>query len=299
MNDYRPIERAPAGDGSRPAASMIAGGAAAGAADWIRLEDVSLVRSGKIILDRINWTVSPGGHWALLGANGSGKTTLLQLLAGYLWPTHGRITVLGRRFGQTDLRELRKSIGWVGSFLQVQVPFNQRPLDFIVSGKFASIGIFETPAEADYRLARDLVERLNCGEVLERPYGVLSQGEKQRLLIARALIAQPRLLILDEPSAGLDLLAREQLLQTLEELGRAAAAPTLIFVTHHLDEIMPVFSHVLVLKAGRILAAGAKDQVLEPNLMSAAFGVPLEVTRNGPRYWAGIRTRHSFLRSSF
>lgn len=290
MDDDHPSDQVAAGAGSRSARSMVAGGAG----DWIRLEDVSLVRSGKVILDRINWTVSPGGHWVLLGANGSGKTTLLQLLAGYLWPTRGRITVLGRRFGHTDLRELRKSIGWVGSFLQVQVPFNQRPLDFMVSGKFASIGMFETPAEADYGFARELAEWLNCEEVLDRPYGVLSQGEKQRLLIARALIAKPRLLILDEPSAGLDLLAREQLLYTLEKLGRAAAAPTLILVTHHLDEIMPVFSHVLVLKEGHILAAGAKDQMLEPGLMSAAFGVPLEVTRNGSRYWAGIRTRHRF-----
>jgi iron complex transport system ATP-binding protein len=263
--------------------------------DWIRIENVSLIRSGKRILDQIDWTVSPGGHWTVLGANGSGKTSLLQLLAGYLWPTRGRITVLGKRFGQTDLRELRKSIGWVGSFLQAQVPSNQKPLDFIVSGKFASIGIFETPTPEDYALAREIAERLKCETVLDRPYGVLSQGEKQRLLIARAMIHRPRLLILDEPSAGLDLLAREQLLHTLEALGRSKDAPTLIFVTHHLDEIMPVFSHVLVLKNGRVLAQGTKGEVLKTETLSSAFGIPLEVSRAGTRYWVRMEGRHTCL----
>jgi iron complex transport system ATP-binding protein len=255
---------------------------------WISLRDVSFIRRHRMILDRITWAVNPHDHWAVLGANGSGKTTLLQLLAGYLWPSQGEIVVLGERFGHTDLRELRKQIGWVGSFLQAHVPPSQRPLDFIVSGKFASIGLFEDPKEDDYRQARELAHRLGCAHILESSYRELSQGEKQRLLIARALIHQPRLMILDEPCAGLDLVAGEELLRTLDELGRAPDGPTMIFVTHHIEEVIPVFSHVLLLKQGRCLAAGEKGEVLESDLLSETYGVAMQVQRENGRYWARI-----------
>jgi iron complex transport system ATP-binding protein len=224
----------------------------------------------------------------VLGANGSGKTTLLQLLAGYLWPSRGSITVLGETFGHTDLRELRKRIGWVGSFLQVQVPPNQVPLDFIVSGKYASIGIFDSPQPEDYSQARRLARQLQCEKILDTPYGVLSQGEKQRLLIGRALIHNPDLLILDEPCAGLDLPAREQLLQIIEDFGRRPPAPTIIFVTHHLEEIMPTFTHVFLLKNGRCLAQGEKRAMLDSVLLSKTFGIPLRINREGERYWAHL-----------
>lgn len=256
--------------------------------DWIHLQDVSFVRNRRIILDRIQWTIRPHHHWVVLGANGSGKTTLLQLLAGYLWPSKGQITVLGEQFGHTDLRELRKKIGWVGSFLQAQIPPSQQPLDLIVSGKYASIGIFDTPREEDYQAARELAHRLRCDKILDSTYGVLSQGEKQRLLIARALIAKPRLLILDEACAGLDLVTREQLLRTLDELARLPDAPVMIFVTHHLQEIMPLFTHVLLLKEGRCLAQGGKDRILQSPLLSEAFGIPLEVVQEGQRYWVHV-----------
>jgi iron complex transport system ATP-binding protein len=247
------------------------------------LEDVSFVRGHRVILDRISWRIDPGDHWVVLGANGSGKTTLLQLLAGYLWPTRGRITVLGEPFGQVDLRELRKKIGWVGSFLQAQIP-SQRPLDIIVSGKYASIGIFDSPGEEDYEQARALANRLDCQRILDSPYGVLSQGEKQRLLIARALIHHPKLLILDEPCAGLDLVAREHLLDTLEGLGRAKNAPTMILVTHHLQEVMPAFTHAFVLREGRCLVKGRKEEVLRSEILSRAFGIPVQVVEAGGRY---------------
>ncbi len=256
----------------------------------ICLTDVSFIRKGRLILDAITWEVEPGANWVVMGANGSGKTTLLQLLAGYLWPTDGSITVLGRKFGQVDLRELRKSIGWVGSFLQAQIPPAQNPLDLIVSGKYASIGIYDNPGPEDYEQAEQLARRLHCGRILDSTYGVLSQGEKQRLLIARALIHNPRLLILDEPCSGLDLAAREQLLTTLENLGRAPDAPTLILVTHHVEEIMPAFTHVLLLKEGKIIARGEKKDALRRDLLKDAFGIDLEVMggESGSRYW--VRT---------
>jgi iron complex transport system ATP-binding protein len=251
-----------------------------------RLTDVSFVRRRRLILDRINWDIEPGSHWVVMGGNGSGKTTLLQLLAGYLWPTRGHITVLGEPFGRIDLRELRKKIGWVGSFLQSQIPSEQRPLDLIVSGKFASIGIFEKPVRHDYQEAEELARSFGCGQLLELPYGVLSQGEKQRLLIARALIHQPQLLILDEPCAGLDLVAREKLLQALEALSRTSDAPTMIFVTHHLEEIMPSWDHVFLMKQGECLARGRKQEILSSELLSEAFAVPIQVANDGGRYRA-------------
>jgi iron complex transport system ATP-binding protein len=257
---------------------------------WTCLEDVSFVRQQRLILTGINWEIRPGSHWVVLGANGSGKTTLLQLLAGYLWPTSGRIRVLGETFGHTDLRELRKKIGWVGSFLQTHIPPAQLPLDLIVSGKYASLGNFTVPTPEDYRQARELAERFNCEQLLKSPYGVLSQGEKQRLLIARALIPQPQLMILDEPCAGLDLVARERLLASLESLGRASQAPTMIFVTHHLEEIMPVWTHVLILKHGKCLAQGQKAAILNSRALSAAFDIPIRVNHAGNRYSAGFST---------
>lgn len=253
---------------------------------WIALEGVHFVRSKKEILADITWRLEPDQHWVVLGANGSGKTTLLLLLAGYLWPTRGSVTVLGQRFGTVDLRMVRRRIGWVGSFLQEQVPPQQKPLDLIVGGKFASIGVFEKPSAEDYGKAEGLAHAMGCASVLTSPYGVLSQGEKQRILIARALMADPQLLILDEPCSGLDLVARERLLETLDGMGRTPSGPTLVLVTHHLEEIMPVFSHVLLLKDGRLAAGGPKGDVLTAANLEAAFGVPMRVSCDAGRYWA-------------
>jgi iron complex transport system ATP-binding protein len=261
---------------------------------WIHLENVTFVRSRRVILDSITWDVSRGSHWVVLGANGSGKTTLLQLLAGYLWPTKGSITVLGERFGEVDLRELRKKIGWVGSFLQLQIPPSQRPLDLIVSGKYASIGIFQQPEPSDYLQARELAEMMGCGHLLQSPYAVLSQGEKQRLLIARALIHRPSLLILDEPCAGLDMVAREQLLHTFEVLGRTHRELSMILVSHYLEEIMPVFHKVLLLKEGKSLIHGDKETVLSSRHLSDAFQIELEVHQRKERYWAHVSPQQVF-----
>lgn len=252
--------------------------------EWTAFKGVSFVRNGRSILDQIDWSVQPREHWVVMGANGSGKTTLLRLLAGYLWPTRGEIIVLGERFGHVDLRELRKKIGWVGSFLEAQISFSQNPLDLIVSGKFASIGVYDRPAKEDYERAHYLAQLLQCEKILDSSYGVLSQGEKQRLLIARALIHRPQLLILDEPCAGLDLVAREELLQTLQFLGESPEAPTMVLVTHQTEEIMPAFSHILLLKEGKCLASGRKEDALNSRLLSEAFGIEIHVAEEWNRY---------------
>ncbi len=256
---------------------------------WITLKDINFMRNRRLILDNVSWEIKPGEHWAVLGANGSGKTTLLQLLAGYLWPTSGEVTVLGKRFGEIDLRELRKSIGWVGSFLQAQIPPAQKPLDFIVSGKFATLGIYVKPEESDYAEAVKLAEKLEVAHILDSTYAVLSQGEKQRLLIARALIHKPKLLILDEPCNGLDIVSREQLLSTLESLGRTSDGPTMILVTHHLQEIMPAFTHVFFLKSGRCAACGEKELILRENLLTEIFGIPIEARCENGRFWSRVQ----------
>lgn len=254
----------------------------------VLIKNIKFIRNRRLILNDISWEIRSGEHWVVLGANGSGKTTLLQILAGYLWPTSGEVSVLGKRFGEIDLRELRKQIGWVGSFLQAQVPPAQKPLDFIVSGKYATLGIFDKPGEDDYEEARELASRLGCTRILDSTYAVLSQGEKQRLLIARALIHKPQLIILDEPCNGLDLVSREHLLGTLESLGRLPDGPTMILVTHHLEEIMPVFTNIFMMKAGHREAAGLKSEILKRDLLTQLFGIPIEAGSENGRYWSKI-----------
>lgn len=259
---------------------------------WISIKNIRFVRSRRLILDDISWDIRPGENWVVLGSNGSGKTTLLQILAGYLWPTSGEVTVLGKRFGEVDLRALRRKIGWVGSFLQAQVPPSQKPLEFIVSGKYATLGIFEKPEPSDFEEAAVLAERLHCDKILDLPYAVLSQGEKQRLLIARALMSKPGLLILDEPCGGLDLVSREQLLETLEGLGREPDGPSMILVTHYLEEIMPAFGHVFLLRSGRCVAKGEKKDILKPELLTDLFGIPIEAGSENGRFWHRVAARN-------
>ncbi|NTV43594.1 MAG: ABC transporter ATP-binding protein [Syntrophobacteraceae bacterium] len=264
---------------------------------WICLKSVSFVRNRRPILQDIDWTVERGTHWVILGPNGSGKTTLLQLLAGYLWPTRGEIILLGERFGNTDLRELRKKIGWVGSFLEAHIPPAQKPLDLIISGKTASIGIFDKPTREDYEKAGHIARQMGCEGILDSPYGVLSQGEKQRLLIGRALIHDPQLLVLDEPCAGLDIVARERLLQTLESLAAGPKPPTMVLVTHHVEEITPSVSHAFLMIGGRCVAQGKKRDVLRSACMSEAFGIGIEVVGGNGRFFLKLTPSASLTRA--
>ncbi|MSU57169.1 MAG: ABC transporter ATP-binding protein [Pedosphaera sp.] len=243
------------------------------------------VRRGDVeILRDISWRIERGQHWAILGANGSGKTSLLSALTGYLTPTDGEIFLLGRRFGHADWRELRKHVGLVSSAVRQLMADDEPALETVVSGKYAVIDFRGHATRADRGHASRLLQQIECAYLADRPWGVLSQGERQRVLIARALMAKPQLLILDEPCAGLDPAAREHFLQFLQRLGRSKTSPALVLVTHHVEEIMPVFSHVLVLKAGRVLAAGKKPAVLAAKLLSQAFSARLSVRKSGSRY---------------
>ena len=250
----------------------------------LTVRDLTIQRGDTRILDRVSWEVARGQHWVILGANGSGKTSLLAALAGYLTPTAGDITVLGETFGASDWRELRKHIGLVSSTVRQMVPEEEDALTTVVSGKEAMIGFWGNTKSADRKAARVLLRQVEADYLADRPWLVLSQGERQRVLIARALMARPRLLILDEPCAGLDPVAREQFLAFLQRLGSRRGAPALVLVTHHVEEIMPVFGHALLLREGRVIAAGERARVLTGALLSRTFAAQLRVTRRGGRY---------------
>ena len=248
------------------------------------MENLRIVRGGTVILDDVNWRVARGQHWAVLGANGSGKTSLLSALTGYLMPTTGEIYLLGKIYGEADWRELRKKIGLVSSSVRQMMADGEPALETVASGKYAMIDFWGRVSRIEKAQALKLLQQVECAHLAGRPWGVLSQGERQRVLIGRALMAKPRVLILDEPCAGLDPAAREHFLQFIQRLGAQKNAPTLVLVTHHVEEIMPVFSHLLVLKSGRVLAAGEKAGVLNSKNLSSAFGAQMKLQRTGNRY---------------
>ncbi len=257
----------------------------------LEVKNMSIRRDGTMILRDISWRVARGQHWVMLGANGSGKTSLLSALTGYLMPTSGEISVLGERYGASDWRELRKQIGLVSSSVRQMMAEDEPALDTVASGKHAMIDCWHTPPRADRSRAARLLQQVECAHIAERPWSVLSQGERQRVLIARALMAQPRLLILDEPCAGLDPAAREHFLQFIQRLGRRKNAPTLVLVTHHVEEIMPVFTHLLLLKSGCVLAAGRKSTVLNSANLSQAFNARIKLSRRAGRYAMNVSAK--------
>lgn len=240
------------------------------------------------ILRSLDWRVEAGRHCAILGPNGSGKTSLLGALTAYVTPTSGEIRVLGRRYGEYDWRELRKAIGLVSSALRPMIRSEEPALHAVASAKAAILNYWGEIPAAERRRAARLLREVECGALAERAWGHLSQGEQQRVLIARALMAGPRLLLLDEPCAGLDLVAREHFLAFLNRLGRRRGAPTLVLVTHHVEEIIPIFQEVLLMKEGRALACGAKRRVLTGPLLSAAYDCRIRVRGEGGRYRAAV-----------
>jgi iron complex transport system ATP-binding protein len=250
----------------------------------LEVSNLRIQRGTTTILDGVSWRIERGQHWVILGANGSGKTSLLSALAGYLAPTAGEISVLGRRYGRADWRELRKRIGLVSSAIRQMMANDEPALDTVISGKYAMIDLWGKTTAADRAQAKRILNQIECVYLASRRWEVLSQGERQRVLIGRALMARPRLLILDEPCAGLDPAAREHFLQFLNRLGRKRNAPTLVLVTHHVEEIMPAFSRVLMLKNGAVLAAGRKSALLKGKLLSNAFVARLRCSKSDNRY---------------
>ena len=250
----------------------------------LEISKLKIQRGNVTILDGVDWRVEGGRHWAILGANGSGKTSLLSALTGYLMPTAGEIVLLGKRYGKSDWRELRKKVGIVSSSVRQMMADDEPALETVVSGKFAMIDFWGRLSWSDKNRALKILRQIECAHLAERPWRVLSQGERQRILIGRALMARPRVLILDEPCAGLDPAAREHFLQFLQRLGKTPNSPALVLVTHHVEEIMPVFSRALILKNGKVLASGEKKKTLTAKNLSRAFGTKLKLRFKAGRF---------------
>lgn len=255
----------------------------------LEIEGLQVNRGATAILRDVRWTVERGQHWALLGSNGSGKTSLLKALMGYLSPSAGSMTVLGKRYGHADWRDLRLHLGIVTSALQASIPAAEPALETVVSGRYAQLDLWAHPTPAEFAAARRWLRFFGALPLADREWAYLSQGERQRVLIARALMARPRLLILDEPCGGLDPVAREDFLGFIEQLARRRGGPALLLVTHHVEEITPGFTHALVLRGGQVFASGPVRQVIRSNILSAAFGASLAVNRWGDRWHAFCR----------
>jgi iron complex transport system ATP-binding protein len=250
----------------------------------VELENITFCRKKRTILSDVSWRIEAGRHWALLGANGSGKTTLLKILTGYEWPTFGTVRVLGERFGICDIGRLRKLIGWVSSAMNQRLPMQDQSIEVVASGLDASIGLYRQISDAEFGKSLDVLKQLRAESIAEQDYGTLSQGEMQKVLIARALVCEPKLLILDEPCIGLDPAARQRFMNDLATLARQKNAPTIILVTHHIEEIDPWIQQVLLLKDGKVLAAGTPDDIITNRQMSDLFDYPCSVFRNGAEF---------------
>jgi iron complex transport system ATP-binding protein len=256
----------------------------------VNLRGATVVRGERAILDGVDWTVQPSERWVVLGRNGSGKTTLLRLASCYLHPTAGTVDVLGGRLGRVDVRTLRARIGLTSAALADQLRPTLDALDVVMTAKHAALEPWwHQYNDADRVRAARLLDRLGVGAFAGRQFGTLSSGERQRVLLARALMIEPGVVLLDEPNAGLDLGGREELVAALTALAVDPASPPIVLVTHHVDEIPPAFTHLLLLRDGRVLAAGPIDTTLTPETLSETFGVSLCLERRNGRFSAYAR----------
>lgn len=252
----------------------------------ISLDNVSYIRNGKYILKDINWHVNRGEHWVILGPNGSGKTTTLNMVNGYIFPSQGHVKVLEFEFGHSSIIELRKRIGWVSSALSQFIPTNDYPLHIVLSGKFASLGLWEKVDDDDIARANEILDLLKIRHLAERKYGMLSQGEKQKVLIGRALMNHPDIIIFDEAFNGLDIFARHDIEITINEL--AEGNITFILVTHNTDEILPVFGKALLLKDGQVHSQGDIDDMIQYDNLSDFYGADVDVFKHKDRFYLSL-----------
>ena len=253
----------------------------------LAIEDVTVRRGRKYLLDNLSWRVREDERWVVLGPNGAGKTTLLQIAAARLFPTRGSAQILDERLGAVDVFELRPRIGFCSNALASTMPLHETALNAVVTAAYGVTGRWREEYERlDERRAFDLLNTWGVGTVFDRPFSTLSEGERKRVQIARALMTDPELLLLDEPGAGLDLAGRESLVARTSELVSSPAAPTTVLVTHHLEEIPPGFTHVLLLRDGEAVASGPIRETLTSESLSATFDMPLELVERSGRYSA-------------
>ena len=247
----------------------------------LSLTNVSLERQNKKLLNNVTWQVNKGEHWAILGLNGSGKTSLLKLITAEYWTSQGSMEFLGNQFGGTDISNIRTKIGIVGSFIAERLSPHMLAEKIVLTGKYKSSILYTEYGEKELEEARQMLISIGGEHLLGRIYASLSQGEKQLLLIARSLMESPEILILDEATSGLDLFAREKLLTQIEQITSLPNAPTIIYVTHHAEEITRSFTHVLLLKKGNIIAKGPKNEVLTEEILSDFYDQPVSIVPLG------------------
>jgi iron complex transport system ATP-binding protein len=251
---------------------------------------VSVVRGAKTLLSKVDWQVREGERWVILGPNGAGKTTLLQIAAARLHPTSGIAGILDESLGKVDVFELRPRIGLSSAALANQIPEYEKVLNVVVTAAYGVTGRWREGYEKDdERRAFALLNDWGMGPLLNRKFSTLSEGERKRVQIARALMTDPELLLLDEPAAGLDLGGREDLVHRLSQLAMDEDAPAIVLVTHHLEEVPPGFTHAMLMRDGEVVAAGPVDEVLTSGNLSETFGLPLDVSVNAGRYTATAR----------
>ncbi|MFD2331989.1 ABC transporter ATP-binding protein [Cohnella sp. GCM10020058] len=252
----------------------------------IELKNIVWRREDREILRGVDLTVKAGERWVLLGRNGCGKSTLLEMISGYLFPTSGTVDILGNRYGRVDVREVRKKIGNIGPSLIEKLIPRDPVWEIIVGGMNAYLRIYEEISDEIKERALAELDRVGLGSRAEQPFGTLSQGERKKALLARTMMADPQLLIMDEPCAGLDLFEREKFLDSLESLSRRVEG--MLYVTHHIEEIVPLFTHVALMAEGRIIAAGPKREVLTAELLRDAYEVPVNVRWVEDRPWITV-----------
>lgn len=255
--------------------------------DVIDLQDVTVIRGERAILSHVTWKVSSDQRWVVLGPNGAGKSTLLQITSASMFPSSGSTTVLDERLGEVDLSELRPMIGYVSTAMARKLQRDETVLDTVLTAAYAVTGRWhEEYDQLDERRARRVLSEWKLDALADREYGSLSDGEQKRVQIARAVMTDPELLLLDEPAASLDLGAREEFVQMLGGFAQSASSPALVLVTHHVEEIPTGFTHAMLLNEGAVVAAGAIDQVLTSENLSSTYGLPIELSLNAGRYRA-------------
>jgi iron complex transport system ATP-binding protein len=253
----------------------------------ITLQAVGVRREGTVVLDDVDWSVHPGERWVILGPNGSGKTTLLTLAGARLWPSSGTVEILGARLGRVDVRSLRPRIALVSGSVTRQVRPDLPARDVVVSGRYGALETWwNTYSDEDWAQADRLLDEAGFASIAHRPFGVISEGERQHVLLARALMSRPELLLLDEPAAGLDLGARERLVSRLGVLAADPASPPIVLVTHHCEEIPRGFTHAGLVRQGKLVAAGPLEEGVTSSLVSRCFDVAVTVGRGEGRWWS-------------
>ena len=249
----------------------------------IDFQHVFYRRSGKEILSDVTWQVQEGDHWIILGLNGAGKTTLLNMLNGYIFPSEGYAKVLDYTFGESIMADLRRSIGWISNALQQDIPPNDTSLEIVLSGKFASIGLWDHVTDEDIAEADAIIKKLGIMALRDRSYSGLSQGERQKVLIGRALISDPRILIFDEACNGLDIFAKKEVYDLITML--AKEQKTILYVTHNTEEILPIFNKALLLKHGKVHSEGDRKDVIQLDNLQDFYGAEVEVFEHDEKFF--------------